>query len=490
MLFEYDETNIDSIKQYANKLIGITYNDILKMCREYIQAYDNGLVHTREQEFVDSLRNDKLITNINAKGQLGTFLEKYYFGYKPNSNQEADLSKVGIEIKQTPIDLTKKGEMKAGERLSITMISYEHPVEEDFYNSHVWNKIRNILLVHYIRDKSKPRMDYEIKYVTFFTPSKEDLEIIIQDYKKINQKIKEGKAHELSEGDTLYLGACTKGATAEKSYRLQYYNKKIEAKGRNFCFKQSYMNYVLNTYVLKNSLPGETIKRDRRLSFEDSIIEKISSYYNRTDKELAKYFGLKPNSKALWNQIIYRILGIKGNHAEEFVKANIKIKTIRVEENGNVREHMPLPNFKCKEIIKQEWEESDLYNLLSETKYLMVLFYSDDESYVLKEVKFWNMPYSDLENIVRREWEYVKKTIQSGVIFKIKDSKVKNNLLGSLQSEIIHVRPHAPKAAYRLHNGYSCGDIRHCDELPNGEMFTKQSFWINKEYLIKQFKLK
>ena len=41
--------------------------------------------------------------------------------------------------------------------------------------------------------------------------------IIIDDYNQINEKIKQGKAHELSEGDTMYLGACTKGATAKKS---------------------------------------------------------------------------------------------------------------------------------------------------------------------------------------------------------------------------------------------------------------------------------
>ena len=183
MLFDYDEKDVNSIMGYAKQMENLTYNDILDMCKDYLSTVDE-LSANRPEEFLESLKGDKFIKDTNAKGQLGNFIEKYYFGYEPNGNQEADLSKVGIEIKQTPIDITNQGKMRAGERLSITMISYTEPVEEDFYKSHVWEKIQMILLIHYIRDKSKQRLDYQIKYVNLFTPPKEDLEIIIQDYKK------------------------------------------------------------------------------------------------------------------------------------------------------------------------------------------------------------------------------------------------------------------------------------------------------------------
>ncbi len=490
MLFDYDDENIESIKEYAYGLIGMTYNDILFACREYINAYDEGKVNNRDKGFVDSLKQDKFIRNTNAKGQLGNFIEKNYFGYEPNSNQEADLSKVGIEIKQTPIDYTKKGEERAGERLSITMISYKEPVIDDFYKSHLWEKIKNILLIFYIRDKTKSRLDYEIKYVKLFTPPKEDLDIIIEDYKKINDKIKKGKAHEISEGDTLYLGACTKGATAEKSLQPQYYNPDVLAKRRSFCFKQSYMNYILHTYILREEYEGESIQRNNRISFEESIIQKISKFYGKNDQELSEILGVKKNKKSLWIQIVYRILGIKGNKAKEFIKANIKIKAIRVEENGTIKEHMPLPTFKFKDILNQEWEESDLFKLLSDTKYLMVFFYKKGNDYYLKEVRFWNMPYTDLENIVQKEWKQVQQTIKKGVILtRTSKDRISNNLLGASDSMIIHVRPHAAQSAYRLNDGFSKGRLSDCDELPNGEMMTRQSFWINKSYLIKQFEL-
>ena len=48
--------------------------------------------------------------------------------------------KVGMELKQTCLNKKKNGEYSAGERLSITNISYNEPVEHDFYKSHLWKK--------------------------------------------------------------------------------------------------------------------------------------------------------------------------------------------------------------------------------------------------------------------------------------------------------------------------------------------------------------
>ena len=45
-----------------------------------------------------------------------------------NNKQDADFDKVGIELKQTCIDKTKKGKYRAGERLSITNISFKKPL--------------------------------------------------------------------------------------------------------------------------------------------------------------------------------------------------------------------------------------------------------------------------------------------------------------------------------------------------------------------------
>ena len=66
---------------------------------------------------------------------------------------------------------------------------------------------------------------------------------------------------------------------------------------------------------------------------------------------------------------------------------------------------------------------------------------------------------------------------------------IKNNLPGQKDTKIIHIRPHSQKAAYKLNNGVQIGNVeRDADELPNGEWMTRQSFWLNREYVLKQLK--
>lgn len=481
MLFDYDSSSPESILTYAKALEGMTFLDVKK---RYLNYYN------RLHELTEDSINDT-----NAKGQLGNFLEEYYFGYKPNSDQDADFKEAGVELKQTCIDQKKNGEYTAGERLSITNISFENPIEIDFYKSHVWKKIRLILLVHYLRDKTIPRMNNKILFVNLFTPPQADLEIIINDFNKINSKITAGLAHEISEGDTMYLGACTKGSTAVKSLRPQYYGDHRPAQKRNFCFKRSYMDYVLHNYVLKDSVPYEAIVKNatrlRHNSFEDIIIQYITPFIGKTDYQLCTIYNREyNNNKAQWVDLTYRMLGIKGNHAEEFVKSNIVVKTIRIEEDGKIRENMSFPPFRFLDLIQEEWEDSNLYNYFSETKFLFIIFKRHGEHYQLQKVKFWNMPITDLNGDVRDGWLKVKNTIISGVNFNIKpNGTISNNLLGQHDNRIIHVRPHATKAAYRLYNGFEKGNVeRDANPLPDGQWMTTQSFWINNSYIEEQIK--
>lgn len=494
MLFDYDDENEKSIYEYAKNLESKTFQDIIDEYNESpIKSYNslhNPLSPTIAEDDGGYLRNE------NAKGELGNLLEKYYFGYMPNSKQEADFPKVGIELKQTCVNLKKNGEYSAGERLSITNISYEEPVQPDFYKSHVWKKIKRILLVHYLREKTKERLDYQILFVNLFTPPAEDLEIIINDYNKINAKLISGLAHEISESDTLYLGACTKGSTALKSWQPQYYGDNRPAKKRNYCLKRSYMDYILHAYILRKKVPYESIIKNTtdlsQTTFEEYITEKINRNIGITDKELCVQFNQAYNikNKSLWSNLAFRMLGIKSNRAEEFAKANIIVKSIRLDEDGKMSEHISIPSFKFKEFVKEDWESSFVFEYFSETKFLFVIYKKDGETYKLLGSQLWNMPYIDLNNTVQEGWRKIQDCIKNGVKFEITENSIKNNIPKINDNPIIHIRPHTGKAAYRMHNGYTKGNIKYADELPNGEWMTKHSFWINKAYILSQLKYK
>ncbi|MCD8300454.1 MAG: restriction endonuclease [Clostridiales bacterium] len=479
---EYDNTDPVSIEAYGKLLEGKTFLEVVKQ-----RVLPDG-------ELDDILR---AYGNKSRKGGLGNLLEEVYFGYRANSDSEADFNEAGVELKATPYEIKKNGKKSAGERLVLSMISYEQPIEMELQDSHMWEKSRLILLVYYLRNRQlKSNLLYSINYVKLFTPPEEDLEIIKNDYRIIAEKIAAGKAHELSESDTMYLGACTKGATAEKSTVPQYYNPEVKARKRAFCYKVSYMTYVLNNYIVTDKVLYEPIVKDanvlRKTSFEKYIQGLINTHIGKTDRNLCALYGREyNNNKAQWIDLAYYMLGIKSGRAQEFEKANIVVKSIRLEENNRMKESMSFPPFRFRDLVEEEYEDSNIYAYFSETKFFFVVWKRSGNEYRLVGSQLWNMPQEDLEQTVRSGWEAVRNTISNGVCFIKRqignEIYVENNLPKKADNPIIHVRPHAKRSAYLFSDGSVIGNVgRDANELPNGEYMTTQSFWINNTYIMQQ----
>lgn len=230
---KYDDTNISDILIYSKKLEGKTFKEVLRDDIKDDDEYKKSIAY---------------YNNTRSKGGLGNLLEKYYYGYEINNNPKADFIKANCELKTTPLKMVKN-DFKAKERLVLSMIPNNRSIKNDLFNSELIEKIENILLVFYYHDKNikDNRTSYQIKYVNLYNlfNDKKDLDVIANDYKIITNKIIRGKAHELSEKDTKYLSACTKGNNAKGSIRPQYYNPDIPAKSRAFSFKALYINKII-----------------------------------------------------------------------------------------------------------------------------------------------------------------------------------------------------------------------------------------------------
>lgn len=206
----YDRKDPKSIEKYGQGMIGRTFQDI------YDKAIEQNILRESQAEYAVKHADKKY------KGGMGNLIEECYFGYKANSDSGADFAEAGVELKVTPYKETRKGYV-AKERLVLTMINYMEIVKErDFEHSHLWEKAQLMLLVWYLHIKGQSDLQSTIDFVQLFTPPEADLEIIREDYGKIMAKIRAGKAHELSEGDTLYLGACTKAATSKDRRRQPF----------------------------------------------------------------------------------------------------------------------------------------------------------------------------------------------------------------------------------------------------------------------------
>ncbi len=256
------------------------------------------------------------------------------------------------------------------------------------------------------------------------------------------------------------------------------------------------MTYILNSFIVPNKTTYEPIIKNSNVlngtTFKDYILNKINSYIGTSDKNLCELFNRAyNNNKSQWIDLTYSMLGIKSNQAEEFIKANVVVKAIRLEENGSMKENMSFPSFKFKELVNQNWEESDLFTYFNETCFLFVVYRKEGNHYVLKGSQLWNMPYNDLNDIVYTGWNNIRNIISNGIILTKKRNKagftVSNNLPKKSDNPIIHIRPHAQKSAYRFKDGSTIGNIYiDANELPDGQWMTTQSFWINNSYILKQ----
>lgn len=414
--------------------------------------------------------------NLSSKAYVGHIIEEKIFGYKPNSKSAPDLENLDLEIKSTPVKKVNQRYVSK-ERLVLNIINYCNENWESIYESSFWRKNRNLLIVFYEYFFDNNPSNFKILKSIIYKYPEEDFRLILNDWIIIANKVKDGKAHELSERDTLYLAACTKGANSESVQKQPF--STVMAKRRAYSFKSSYMTTVFNDYVL-NQKVNERIINNLDISFGDFNLQEhvnriFQPYLGKKTSELINLLNININNapKSLNSIIINKILGIKNSveNIDEFKKAGIIPKTIRVELNGAIKESMSFPTFKFKEIIKENWEESELYNLLSTQQFLLIIFQkvNNENEYKLVKTLFWFMPEEDIEQC-RLVWEKTKQIIIEGVKINRNGSRNINNLPKQKDNIVMHVRPHAQNKDDTY-------------ELPDGRYLTKQCFWLNNTYL-------
>src|SRR5690606_6303005 len=103
-------------------------------------------------------------------------------------------------------------------------------------------------------------------------------------------------------------------------------------------------------------------------------------------------------------------------------KANIQLKTVRLEPNGFPKEHMSFRNIDFNEWANDDWEDSWLKEYFSETKLLFVVFkYRETEKENPKRklyfegITLWNMPMSEIDGRLKDFWKHVQNLIRQGI---------------------------------------------------------------------------
>ena len=117
-LFDYDDSSIESVLEYSQHLLD-------KPFLEIINSYKKSSYKTYEDfqtKTISNVSNKEI--SMKSKGQYGNYIEKYFYGYQPNSDSGADFEKIGVELKVTPFKVNKNGSISAKERLVLTILNY------------------------------------------------------------------------------------------------------------------------------------------------------------------------------------------------------------------------------------------------------------------------------------------------------------------------------------------------------------------------------
>jgi len=451
---------------YTNK------DEVLKQGQTMIDKSLRQIIPSAELNTVEELIRGY---EQRRKGLFGRLIEWYVFGKKPDNSSQADFNIAGVELKTTPLKRHPQKKYSAKERLVFSMIDYNDVVNETWEQSSFLKKNKHLLLMFYLWIKNKNILDYEFKYIYPLNLldgiSDEDIYQIQKDWEFIVAKIKRGEAHLLSEGDTYYLGACTKAANNTIVRDQPMSNE--PAKPRAFSFKQQYINYFIQNKLLGNAdaNTNSIFKTLRRVeTIEDRIKEIFSPYIKKNDRQILFMLGsnLQRKSKSYKRLIVNRILGINSNKIQEIEKANVTIKVITLEATGNLKESISFPAFDYFDLVSQTWSASrgdsmaDFHYQLETKKFLFVVFQKQkgSDKIILKRTLFWNFPMKDLDE-AERVWQKTVDCINEGRYSELPKMK---------DSSVAHVRPHGKNAKDTI-------------ETPQGTQEMKRCFWLNAKYI-------
>lgn len=440
---------------------------------------------------------EKTKSNKN-KGVLGQIVESGFYKYPLNSNSEADFEELGIELKVTGYIENKNGSLRAKERVKLSNIDFNAIVNETYESSHLLGKCKEMLLIWY---KYIPKTDYGNFVITDYQlyDMSKDEDIFKHDFDLIKEKVLKGKAHELSEGDTSYLGACTSGNTSER-IKTQPFSKEL-SKQRSFSLKNAYMTGILRE--LKENKPQivEFKSNDNEITQEkdkkeqkqttlenqpekqmkpktvvDYVNEKLKPYFGKTQLKILEEITGKIYTENIPKNINKTISDKLIGKDEElyklddlFRKTSFIIKNVPINKNNTVIERMSFKPLQLSD-FENTWEESYWKSYFEETTLIVICYEAENSKVrngkrILKYVKQMSFDDNDLESF-EKTYNLIKIAIEKKDI----DLLPRPN---SFEGQLLEIAPKGVKGDDAYNNFFKKDK-------------TKVSFMISKELLNKK----
>lgn len=447
---------------------------------------------------------DRTIKYPKITGIAGDVVEQSILGYPADSDQRPDLIVDGVptELKVTGLRRSKSDPdiFEAKEPMSITAVSPNKIVYEDFHTSHFWQKLEHMLIVYYLYDsettvKAADYANFPIEGFDFHEFDDADVEILQNDWTTVRDFIimlqqnydncEEQYPRISSElrPELLYIDTAPKWPHAPR-FRLK--RSVVTTLWEECCGKQrEHLNLEVTTYA----------------EF-DGLCHRIAEYYRHmTGEKILDSVGYpaKRINKSIMEPVVISMFGGNSRKMAEieiFSKMGLISKTIVLTCNGTRTEDTKFIPVDFDEIMDESvsFESSACYDHFYNGTFLFSIFRepykpAPGKNIPLSECEFLgfkriNFDADFVENDVRKTWNRVRHLIRYNelidVVERRKDGTPIINPCGTVKSA-----PNFPKASEgQVFLRGTSSDSTYKPICINGVNMTFQNFWVRGAYLV------
>lgn len=445
----------------------------------------------------------KTVGNPKMTGIAGDVVEQSILFLKSNSDQRPDIIVDGdsYEVKTTGLRDSKKAgsSLEAKEPMSITAVSPNAIVNEEYSDSAFWHKVEHMLLFYYKYDSTTtvpaaeyarfPMLTYHFHEYSGF--SIEDQQTLENDWKRVRDFIRYLKTlYQDYEGQYGRISH-----DLRKTLLLLDTSPKWPANPR-FRFKRTFVTSIYRNYISKKKklekLP------DRYSDFkdlDDKCYEICKQFKGKTVGELCHMFNISVSAslKSIAEPIIIKMFGGKAKEmrkVEFFNKVGIWGKSFVITKSGKRTEDSKFFTIRFEEFYDDAmtFVNSQFYEFFSSTRVLVAVFEEPSAKAPLRENKFIGfrtIVFDDvfIYNKVKPVWDRTRSLIRDEALVDVpcigKNGRQIRNKNGELRSA-----PNFPKSSegdvFIRGTGTDSKDKREC---VNGIRMYYQQVWIRGEYL-------
>ncbi|MFC6323860.1 MutH/Sau3AI family endonuclease [Companilactobacillus baiquanensis] len=443
---------------------------------------------------------DRTKTKPKITGIAGDVIEQSVLEYPADIKQEADLLVDGtpVELKTTGIRYSKKDNksVEAKEPMSITAVSPDSIVNEEFGTSKFWNKMSHTLFVYYLYDSDKTVQaaeyaNFTIQGYQFHQFSEQDKEILKNDWSIVRNFIRNVNEADI---DTEYP------KISKLRNQMMYMDTAPKWPHRpRFRLKRAVVTNIVKEHFGIHYEPLKAENSFNSYAELDKVLHKFTTQYkDKTMREIAEKLNFKVSKKRLDKSIAERLIvkmfgSDKGKlkDIDTFNKLGIIPKTVVQNYKKKRTEDMKFESIDFNEWTDKsvKYEDSNIYNSFL-NPILLIIFRETDKDTplfdtVFKGFKRINLDEAVLQNDLKKTWTEVRNLVWS--------NKVKMEIMHNKKGEIIitpktklpKMQNNLPKSSdYTFFIRGTGSDAKNKTLNLNGVQMYQQYIWIKGSYMM------